>query len=194
MYSVGPERSTGPSIEVLDPNPEREPFQNKKPSACLLLYCFAFEVKDQKDWPSVGPGDAAESSSTEQRDSRGTLMLYTWLNTRGCSLAVWFSEDKGGAWPSADVCLLILVVRTSLLSADGAAGEEPWRDVETSKTFNKKQNTEAVWDSGAFCLFLAFGSWSVERRGWIQTIEMDKDEEIKVNAHKKKCKVTSLNS
>lgn len=150
VNSVGSERSAGPSIRGLDPNPAREPFQNQNASAFLLLYCFAFEVKDQWNWPSVRPGDAAESSSTEQRDSKGTLMLYTWLNTRGCSLAVWFSEDKGGAWPPADVCLLTLVVRTSLLSADGAAGEEPWSDGETGKTFSKKQNTAPIWDSGGF--------------------------------------------
>lgn len=30
VISVGPEGSTGPSIEGLDPNPAREPFQNKK--------------------------------------------------------------------------------------------------------------------------------------------------------------------
>lgn len=114
-------------------------FQNKKRFSLSAFYIVShFEVKDQLNGPSVGPGDAAESSSTEQRDSKGTLMLYTWLNTRGCSLAVWFSEDKGGAWPPADVCRLTLVVRTSLSSADGAAGEEPWRDGETGKTFSKK--------------------------------------------------------
>lgn len=64
---------------------------------------------------------------------------------------VWFSEDKGGAWPPANVCLLTLVVRTSLLSADGAAGEEPWRVEERRKTFSKKQTTAPVLGFSGVC-------------------------------------------
>lgn len=98
------------------------------------FYLFIQMLDPSKNWPLAGLGDTAESSSTEQRDSRGTLMLYTWLNTRGCSLAVWFSDEAGGAWPPAGVCLLTLVVRTSLLSADGAAGDVPWRGKSAEKS------------------------------------------------------------
>lgn len=85
--------------------------------------------------PWAGAIDA--SRSTEHRDSIGTLMLYTWLKTRGCSLKVWLTEEAEGNGSPSGICLLTLVVRTSLLSPDGAECVAPWseRKYETKKHY-----------------------------------------------------------
>lgn len=62
----------------------------------------------------LAPGPAIASRSTEHSDSKGTLMLYTWLKIMGW---VWLL----GRLPSSGACRLNLVVLTSLLVGLGTA-------------------------------------------------------------------------
>lgn len=66
---------------------------------------------------------------------------------------VWLAEEAEGGWSPPWVCLFTLVVRTSLVSPEGAARVATWRERQ-----HETKNTACGSDAGSFQLFLSFMS------------------------------------